>query len=102
MKTKRYTHARLRRLVLSAFLGIPKDLPALPPYLHVLGMTEKGAGLLKGASLPIVVRPGDVSVLPPEAQALYALEARADDLYALATPVPQPCGRLQRQGVIKA
>ncbi|MCI8395418.1 MAG: nucleotidyltransferase family protein [Acutalibacter sp.] len=102
LKTKRYTHARLRRLVLSAFLGIPKDLPALPPYLHVLGMTEKGAGLLKGASLPVVARSGDVSALSPAAQALYAQEARADDLYALACPVPQPCGRLQRQGVIKA
>lgn len=102
LKTKRYTHARLRRLVLAAFLEIPKEVPATPPYLHVLGMTGKGAGLLKGASLPVVARPGDVSSLSPEAQALYALEARADDLYALACPVPQPCGRLQRQGVLKA
>lgn len=101
LKTKRYTHARLRRLVLAAFLGIPWDVPRTPPYLHVLGMTARGAGLLKQAALPVVVRPADVVGLPPQARAVYELEARADDLYALAAPVPQPCGRCQTEGVIK-
>ena len=36
LKTKRYPHARLRRLVLDAALGFPAELP-MPPYLHVLG-----------------------------------------------------------------
>ena len=36
LKTKRYPHARLRRLVLDAALQFPAELP-MPPYLHVLG-----------------------------------------------------------------
>ncbi len=101
VKTKRYTHARIRRLVMAAFLGFTGDLPALPPYLPVLGMTARGAALLKGCSLPVVTRLADVSRLPPAAQALYSLCAQADDLYALSTPSPQPCGRGQREKVIK-
>lgn len=101
VKTKRYTHARIRRLVMAAFLGFSGDLPALPPYLPVLGMTARGAALLKGCSLPVVTRLADVSRLPPASQALYSLCAQADDLYALSTPSPQPCGRGQREKVIK-
>ena len=42
LKTKRYPHARLRRLVLDAALGIPAELPA-PPYIQVLGGTQNCA-----------------------------------------------------------
>lgn len=39
IKTKRYTHARIRRIVLRAYLGIGKgDYPATPPV-------PAGAGL---------------------------------------------------------
>ena len=47
-KTRRYTHARLRRLVLWAFLGLQADdRPESPPYLRVLGFNERGQALLK-------------------------------------------------------
>ena len=42
LKTKRYPHARLRRLVLDAALGFPAELP-MPPYLHVLGARKAAA-----------------------------------------------------------
>lgn len=87
-KTKRYTHARVRRLVMAAFLGFTSGRPDTPPSLPVLGMTARGAALLKGCTLPVHTRPEE-SV------------ARADDLYALATPVVQPCGRSFREGIIK-
>ena len=87
-KTKRYPHARIRRLVLGAFLGLAGDGPPTPPRLRVLGMTARGAALLKGCTLPVGTRPDET-------------EARADDLYALSTPVAQPCGRSFREGVIK-
>ena len=67
----------------------------------MLGLTARGAALLKGCSLPVVTRLADVSRLPPASQALYSLCAQADDLYALSTPSPQPCGRGQREKVIK-
>lgn len=98
-KTKRYTHARLRRLAVSAFLGVTGGAPPMPPYLHVLAMTDAGAALLQGCTLPVFARPADAARLPPAARALWELESRADDLYALCCPVPQPCGRSLRQGV---
>lgn len=95
VKSKRYSHARVRRIVLAAFLGLQKPLPALPPYLRLLGCSAIGREALGRLSptLPLVVRPRDVKRLPPEAQAVFAAEALADDLYALSCPIPQPAGR---------
>lgn len=94
-KNKRISHARVRRLVLSAFLGIGAPLPERPPYLRLLGATPRGLRALGELRppLPIVARGRDVEALPPEAQEAFRLEARADDLYGLATPSPQPAGR---------
>lgn len=102
-KTKRYSHARLRRLVLSAFLGIPQQLPQLPPYLRILGMTPTGREILTQASssLPLVARPGQFRFLEKVCQNLFLLESRADDLYELSLPSPGPCGRDYREKMCK-
>jgi len=94
-KSKRYTHARLRRLALYAFLGVTKALPDFPPYLRVLGMNSVGAHIIReaGSAIPPAFRPADVKKLGGDALRVFELEARADDLYALSCPVPQPCGR---------
>ena len=53
MKTKRYPHARLRRLALDAALGVRAGaLPPLPPFLHVLGARRAALGRLQQARLP--------------------------------------------------
>lgn len=103
VKSKRYSHARIRRLAMAAFLGLTQDLPALPPYLRVLGMTPLGEKILRQAkpSLPIAVRPGDFQRLGGEAQQIFTLEAKADDLYALALPSPPPCGRDYTEKLVK-
>ena len=103
VKSKRYSHARVRRLALSAFLGLSKEQPALPLYLRVLGITPTGQGILKRAkpALPLAARPGDFQKLGGEALALFEQEARADDLYALSLPAPAPCGRDYTQGILK-
>lgn len=103
VKSKRYSHARIRRLAMGAFLGLTKDLPKLPPYLRVLGMTPMGEQILRQAtpSLPIAIRPGDFQRLGKEAQRLFSLETNADDLYALGVPVPTPCGRDYTEPLIK-
>lgn len=90
-KTKRYAHARLRRLALSVFLGVTAEARAAAvPYLRVLGMTDKGKSLLhtmcKTATLPVIVKPADARAVSPAARRLMELEARATDLYALAYP----------------
>ena len=64
IKTKRYTHARIRRIIVSAFLQMTCDYNSqIPPYLRVLGWNDKGTEILRTArrtaSLPIVMRGGD-------------------------------------------
>lgn len=90
-KTKRYAYARLSRMVLWAWLGLtPTDFPAEVPYLRVLAANGTGRALLarmrEAASVPVLTKPANVRLLGPEAQALFALEARASDLYTLAYP----------------
>ena len=95
-KTKRYTHARLRRLALWAWLGLTAaDIPAVPPYIRVLGFNDRGRELLREmkekASLPILTKPAHARELEEEGRRLFALEARCTDLYDLClaqVPVP--------------
>lgn len=103
-KTKRYAYARLRRLVLWAYLGLfPETLPVRVPYLRPLAMNARGRALLaamrKEAALPILTKPADVRRLSPEAQAVFRQEVRATDLYTLAFPgEPAPGGAEWREG----
>ena len=88
VKTRRYTHARIRRLVLWAFLGLTKsDRPAAPPYLRVLGMNKRGQLLLKQmkrtAKVPILTKAAHAQKLDPVGRHLFALEARCTSLYDL-------------------
>ena len=90
-KTKRYAYARLRRMVLWAYLGLtPAAFPAEVPYLRVLAANAVGRELLarmrKTAEVPVLTKPADVRRLGTEARELFELEARAADLYALAYP----------------
>ena len=78
VKSKRYSHARVRRLAMSAFLGVARYMPCQPPYLRVLGMTPTGQAILRQAqpSLPLALRAGDFQKLGGEALALFEQEAR--------------------------
>lgn len=96
-RTKRYPLARLRRLLLWAYLGMTQaDRPEQPPYLRVLGMNDTGRALLREikarGALPVLTRPAHVRKLPGDAQRLFELEARATDLYGLCLPEVPPCG----------
>ncbi|MBO4915755.1 MAG: nucleotidyltransferase family protein [Oscillospiraceae bacterium] len=91
VKTKRYAYARLRRMLLSAYLGITPELrTGHVPYIRVLAMNGRGKALLKrmreSASLPVLIKPAYGRKLSRSAQSLMELEARATDLYALAYP----------------
>mgnify|MGYP000420554763 CR=1 FL=1 len=81
-KTKRYAYARLRRMVLWAYLGLtPAKLPASVPYLRVLAANETGRALLgrmrKTARLPVITKPAAIRSLSPDAQRLFETESRA-------------------------
>lgn len=106
IKTKRYSHARIRRVCLAGFLGLTADLTREPPpYLRVLGTNRRGYEVLKragkSARLPIIGRYGQVSSLDKRAQIVFNLESRATDLFGLATPQVQPCGGEETYRLIK-
>ena len=87
-KTKRYPLARLRRMVLAAWLMLPEP-PEEIPYLRVLAANETGRRLLRqmrDAGAPVLTKPADAACLGPAAQALLAAESRCTDLYVLARP----------------
>lgn len=96
-KTRAYAHSRVRRLVLYALLGLrQEDIPPAPPYIRVLGFNSHGQELLKKmnrtAALPFFVKPAHSRRLSPQAQALFSLEDRFTDLFALCFPTPRPGG----------
>ena len=89
-KTKRYPLARLRRMVLAAWLALPEP-PVCDPYLRVLAANDTGRRLLRqmrDAGAPVLTKPADVSRLGTEAETLFAVESRCTDLYVLARPDP--------------
>lgn len=96
-KTKRYPHARLRRLALGAFLGLrAEERLEMPPYVRVLGLDETGRSLLRRmketCALPVIVKPAQARDLEGRALGLFQAEARRTDLYGLCFPTPRPCG----------
>ena len=91
VKTKRYAYARLRRMLLAAYLDVTAaDVPPEVPYLRVLACNERGRKLLKTikktGSAPVLTKSADVRALSEEAQKLFALTTRAADQYVLAYP----------------
>ena len=96
MKTKRYATARLRRFALNAVLGYTGALPALPPYLHVLGANEAGRAVLRAAkraaSLPLSHSLARLAETGGEAAAVAAAHAAAEDFAALCLRRPAPMG----------
>lgn len=89
-KTKRYAHARIRRMVLWAALGLKEsDRPDSVPYLRVLGANERGRAVLKAIpeGVTVITKPSHGKGLP-----LMELEAHCTDFYAMCRKEPGPCG----------
>ena len=98
VKTKRFTHARLRRLVLWAYLGLTAaNMPDAPPYIRVLGFNQRGREALRQikerAQLPIITKPAHARQLAPEGRKLFELEVRCTDLYDLCFACLPASGR---------
>lgn len=98
IKVKRYTMSRVRRLVLSAFLGFDDDFFMKPlPYVRVLGRNKTGEKIVKSAkktsAVPIIMRVGEINKLPDSAKKVFEIEAKATDLYNLSLSIPQSSGK---------
>lgn len=100
IKTKRYTHSRIRRIILRAYLGI-KNTPQEVPYIRILAFNSKGREILtemkKSAEKPIVAKISDCSndILP-----FFEEECKYTDLYNLGYEKPLPCGTEQRHHIV--
>ena len=88
VKTKRYTHARIRQILISSVLDIKKSaLEQAQPYIRVLGMNETGRGLIKEirniTDVPVVM---NLSEAPDCAE--KELDALCGKLFDICRPVP--------------
>ena len=95
-KTKRYTLARLRRITLRAYLGVPPGMQdAPPPYLRVLAFDATGAKLLRAmrstARVPVIVKPASYKALDASAREFFELECAVTDILAFHRPSLQDC-----------
>ncbi|MCQ2490718.1 MAG: nucleotidyltransferase [Ruminococcus sp.] len=89
VKTKRYTMARIRRILLSLIIGITReDMTHMPPYGRILAFNEKGREILaaaKGrAAIPYGSSPAKLSQKNSVTRRFAELEERASDIYGLA------------------
>lgn len=104
VKTKRYSLARLQRILISALLQIPScSAQTLPPYIRVLGIGTNGGTLLhqmqKTAKIPLFTD----AMQPPTdsfSQEIFELECKASDLYGSFLPCPMPCGEEFTTGML--
>lgn len=87
-QTRRFPLARIRRTLLRAYLGLPEGSGVAPQYLRVLAIGRRGAEVLRGARLPVIVKPTAERTLPEALQPLLRRDAVADALYALVVPDP--------------
>lgn len=105
IKNKRYTHARVRRIIMRAFLNIKKDdFPAVP-YLRILGFHERAIPLIKkiktSAKLPLLQKHSDIHRLNSTCQKLYTAECSYTDQYMLGFAPVRPCGGEMTHSIIK-
>lgn len=90
VKTKRYTHARIRRILACALLGIEKAHTQIPiEYVRVLGFTNEGAELLKDCRLNIVTSASNGIRTGGNTKALLEKDILAYDISALAYDIPK-------------
>lgn len=93
LKTKRYPHARLRRLALDAAIGVEAgSLPELPPYLHVLGARRAALPLLRNAAMPVSTSLSKLEQALPQAENLIKMHNSFTNFSALCREQTQHMG----------
>ncbi len=85
--TKRYTKAKIRRIILSSMIGIDAQMcKEAPTYARVLGATKAGTAILseikKKSSLNIITKTADYK----EDNKMFEKDIFATDIWALSSP----------------
>ena len=90
VKTKRYTHARIRRIIVCALLGITEQLQTVPvEYARMLGFNSEGASLLKTSRLEVVTSVSDALKKGGNTAKLLEKDILSTDIAALAYNRPE-------------
>lgn len=107
IKTKRYTLARLRRILMCAMLGIEqKHYENSVPYIRILGFSQKGAELIKKinstATRPLVINTAkDTEKLDTAGKEILNIDIKATDLRTVFEKSPTPCGADYTERIVK-
>lgn len=106
IKCKRYTHSRIRRIILRSYLGIKKNDWDDIPYIKVLGFNESGKKLMKQikacCKLPIVQKYSDRNILDKYGKSLIDKECICTDLHALGFNPVVNCGLEMTKSIVKS
>lgn len=107
IKTKRYTHTRVKRAILSTILDVKNaDLEIIPPYCRVLGFNTKISKqmgeLAKNCAIPFVAVYSDILNLASEnANRVFELENKSTDFYNLILHNSASCSAEMKFSPIK-
>ncbi len=106
IKTKRYTLARIRRILMCAAFDITNEyLKKEPPYIHILGCTSRGEELVKEIAkrtdLPLVISAKDALSLEGFAKKTFELEEHTSNLYSMSLSPMLPSYSEYTQKLIK-
>ena len=93
ISTKRYTAARIRRILIANLLGITKDFTdeclESRLYAKVLAVNKDNKDIMSlltaNSRIPVITRKSDIAELKKTALSSYELDVIAHDLYNLAT-----------------
>ena len=99
LKTKRYTHTRLMRILCHILLGITKEQEEIfsplnfDPYIRVLGFRKSAeplvSALCHNSSVPVIMNVNkDERNLSELQKSLLQIEKKSTDIYFLGQPTP--------------
>ena len=88
-ETKRYTKARIRRVIWNSYFGVTSsDVCSYPQYTQILAMNGTGRSLLKRikkmTDFPVITKPSDYDKYSDAVVRQKSLADRADSVFALA------------------
>ena len=101
-KVKRYTHSRIRRIILSSYLGITEDIFGAVPYIRLLGMKKEASKLWskikEESTLPVIERLAkQMDKLDTKARDILVREINADEVWSSFSKDIQPYGENYRK-----